>query len=233
MFITISDVSKGKPFRFQSSIDNTVKKLKIGIRSITTWVGWYNVYKETICRWGEKGRSGESTEIPINPGLYKFEQLVKLLTDGIDDLSITVNPINGIIDMSIPPNIQLWLPSPIQYLFGLDDDEWLEGNYAGDRAIEFEPKRLIVYLKQLSTTGNLAGVNDTLQPSQILETIPISLYSFGGYETINYSNPIFKNLTSSYIQELDFDFKVEWGNGTKHKLDNHSQPIDIVLEIRE
>ena len=27
-------------------------------------------------------------------------------------------------------------------------------------------------------------------------------------------------------------FKIEWANGKRDKLDNHSQPIDLILEIQ-
>ena len=238
MFITIKDASKGKPYTLQEPIDNSNRKLTIGIKSIFAWVGWYNIYEEQTWRWAVNG--GASTKVKIEAGLYTFSQLVELLTDKIEGFSITVNKANGLIDMVIPPRHQVLLPEPIQYLLGLENDGWFAEGYTGDRAfeytgdrvIEFLPKRILVYFKQLSTTGNLENNNQKLDPSQLLGIIPMPAESFGESFTINYEKPHFKLLQSGTISELDFDFKVEWGNGVKHKLDNHSQPIDLVLEIK-
>jgi hypothetical protein len=60
----------------------------------------------------------------------------------------------------------------------------------------------------------------------------MSTKPFGESFMINFENPHFKRLTTGVINELDFDFMVEWGNGVKHKLDNHGLPIDLVLEIK-
>ena len=230
MFITILNASKGKPFMLETPIENN-DKLKIGIKTMTMWVGWYNIYEEQTCRWGAI-EEGESAEIKIEPGYYLFKELVEILTDAIENLSIEVNPINDIINMSIPPGIQLLLPVPISYLLGMDDEGWLNGEYTGDRTIEFAPKRMLIYLKQLSTTNNFSNDNANLRPSLLLMTLPLPYESIGGYHTFNFDKAHFKLLQSSGINELDFDFKLEWGNGVKHKLDNHSQPIDIILEIK-
>ena len=123
----------------------------------------------------------------------------------------------------------------IRYLLGLEDEDWLSaGEYEGDRAVEFSPKRLLVYLKQLSTSANFEpSKNQHLEPSQLLGVIPISSKKFGEYTTISFDSPLFKNLNCSSINELDFDFKIEWANGKRDKQDNHSQPIDLILEIQQ
>ena len=57
--------------------------------------------------------------------------------------------------MIIPAGYQVWLPEAIRYLLGLEDEDWLSAEeYEGDRAVEFSLKRLLVYLKQLSTSAN-------------------------------------------------------------------------------
>ena len=232
MFITITDASKGKPFILNEPIDNSSKQLMIGIRRISLWVGYYNIYDEQTIRYATKNQ-GESTEIKLEAGLYNFKQLVDFLTAEIENLSITVNRTNGFITMIVPNNIQIWLPEPVRYLLGLDDDGWLAtGEYIGDRAVEFSPKRILIYLKQLSTTNNISNNNQKLGPSQLLDIIPITSESFGECTTYNFEIPHFKNLMTGNINELDFDFKVEWSNDVKHKLNNNSQPIDIILEIK-
>ena len=136
--------------------------------------------------------------------------------------------------MIIPAGYQVWLPVAIRYLLGLEDEDWLSaGEYEGDFPVEFSPKRLLIYLKQLSTSTNFELVkNQHLEPSQLLGIIPISSKKFGEYTTINVDNPLFENLNCSSINELDFDFKIERANGKRDKLDNHSQPIDLILEIK-
>ena len=139
--------------------------------------------------------------------------------------------------MIIPAGYQVWLPEAIRYLLGLEDEDWLSaGEYEGDRAFEFSPKRLFIYLKQLPTSKNFENnfKNNTqhLEPSQLLGVIPISSKKFGEYTTISFDNPLFENLNCNSINELDFDFKIEWANGKRDKLDNHSQPIDLILEIQ-
>ena len=85
-------------------------------------------------------------EVKIQPGLYSFSDLVQMLTGQVEDFTITVNRTNGLINMIIPAGYQVWLPEAIRYLLGLEDDDsigWLTaGEYEGDRAVEFSPKRL-------------------------------------------------------------------------------------------
>lgn len=232
MFITLTDVSKGKPFSLKEPINNPERKLMIGIRSIKMWVGYFNISQRQVCRWGQTATPEASTEVIIEPGLYNYKQLTDILQNAVENLSITVNPVNGIITMIIPSNVQLWLTEPIRYLLGLDDTNWLTaGEYEGDHAVEFLPKRILVYLKQLTTTYNFENNHQKLEPSQLLGVIPTTSETFGECATFDFERPHFKHLQSGSINELDFDFKMQWSNGDKQKLDNHSQPIDLVLEI--
>ena len=83
--------------------------------------------------------------------------------------------------MIIPAGYKVWLPEAIRYLLGLEDEYWLSaGQYEGDRAVEFSPKRLCIYLKQLSTSANFElSKSQHLEPSQLLGVIPISSKKFG------------------------------------------------------
>ena len=67
MFITLRDVSKGKPYSLNQSIESCKQ---IGIRAVYMWVGWYNIYEEQSWRWGPDQEN--STEVKIQPGLYSF-----------------------------------------------------------------------------------------------------------------------------------------------------------------
>ena len=134
--------------------------------------------------------------------------------------------------------VDIWRPvrrvgPGFKVTLALEDEDWLSaGEYEGDFPVEFSPKRLLIYLKQLCTSTNFESKSQRLEPSQLLGVIPISSKKFGEYTTISFDNPLFKNLNCSSINELDFDFKIEWANGKRDKLDNHSQPIDLILEVK-
>ena len=230
MFLTLTDASRGKPYSLNQPIESCKQ---IGIRTIFMWVGWYNIYTELTWRWAQEGEPRNSTEVKIQPGLYSFSDLVQMLTGQVEGFTITVNRTNGLINMIIPAGYQVWLPEAIRYLLGLEDEDWLSaGEYEGDFPVEFSPKHLLIYLKQLCTSTNFESKNQRLEPSQLLGVIPISSKSFVEYIVINVDSPLFKNLNCSSINELDFDFKIEWANGKRDKLDNHSQPIDLILEVK-
>ena len=97
MFITLRDVSKGKPYSLNQSIESCKQ---IGIKTIFMWVGWYNIYEEQSWRWGPDQEN--STEVKIQPGLYSFSDLVQMLTGQVEGFTITVNRTNGLINMIIP-----------------------------------------------------------------------------------------------------------------------------------
>lgn len=230
MLITIFDGSKGKPHILTEPIEGS----KIAIRSLTLNVGWYNIYEDQTWRWAVPTQEENSTEVKLEAGLHSFQELVERLTGVIEGFSITVNETTGKIDMIIPSDITIHLTEPISYLLGLDDDGWLvPGEYVGDRAVEFLPKRILIYLKQLSTTNNLVSDNQRLSSSQLLAVVPMCTKSFGESYAVNVEKPIYKELSpGNALSEIDLDFKVQWSNGVRHKLDNHDQPIDLVLEIK-
>ena len=238
MFIVINDANK--PCTLDAPIDNQKGNMKIGICIVSWWVGWYNIYEEQTCRWGREGE--ESTEIIIPAGLYDYKQITQLLTDAVEGLIISINPANGLIDMTIPAGVSVYLTEAVRYLLGIEKkvtmvrDSWLRNGYDGDRAVDFVPKSIHIYLKQLSTSENFLAVDQRSQPSQLLGFLPLTLKSknlFGGYIEKSYATPIFKALAPGMINELEFDFKVNWGNGAMHKLDNHSQPIRLELEVKK
>ena len=184
MFITLTDVSRGKPYSLNQPIESCKQ---IGIRTIFMWVGWYNIYKEQTWRWALEGERRNSTEVEIQPGLYSFSDLDEILVSQVEGFVITVNRTHGLINMIIPAGYQVWLPEAIRYLLGLEDEDWLSaGEYEGDFPVEFSPKRHFIYLKQLSTSKNFESKNQHLEPSQLLGVIPISSKMFGEYTTISF-----------------------------------------------
>ena len=231
-FVTITGTGKGKPLRLSQSIGNNGENLKIGIKRISGRVGWFNVEEELEWRYAQEGQ-GPSEAIKISPGLYNFDLLAKEFTSQIEGFEFEVGKRDGKLNMTIPERYQIWFPDRVREMFGLDDKGWLaDGEYMGDRAIEFSPQRILVYLNQLSTTGNLVNDNNILQGSRVLGWIDLSNAAFGEYFVSTYEKPSFKKLQNGTIHELDFDFKVQWENSSR-KLDNHDQPLDLELKIIE
>jgi hypothetical protein len=226
MFVTITNAGKGKPYRLSESIDN----LKIGVKSVSGRVGWYNI-KEENWRYTHQG-GAPSDPITIEPGLYNFESFVKTLTDEIDGFEINVNEKTGKILMTIPAEYQIWMSDSVRKILGIDDEDWLDtGEYEGDRPVEFSPQRIEIYLRQLNTSKNLQNQENTIIGSQLLGLIPLSNVGFGEYFSTIFENPYMKELQNGAIHELDLDFKVVWQDRTE-KLDNHDQPLNLELIIK-
>ena len=230
MFIKINDITKGT-FRLPTPIDNRDRHLQIGIKSIGYWVGFYNIYEEQICRWGSQREN--SKEFKIKPGLYTFKELSRTLRKKVQGLNITLDKTTGLIDLSIPENVDVWLTEPIRYVLGLNEDKWFERpGETGDRPVEFLPAGGIsIYLDELSTS-NLSTKQDNLVNSNLLGDIPMLSENFGQYYSIQYDKPKFLNLTAGEIHQLEFSLKINWGNNVEHVLDNHSMPISLELEIK-
>ena len=56
--------------------------------------------------------------------------------------------------------------------------------------------------------------------------------NFGQYFSIQYDNPLFLDLKAGQISQLEIGLTLNWRNGVQHKLDNHSLPISLELEIK-
>ena len=175
MFLTLTNAGKGKPYRLSESIDNTNKNLKIGVKSVSGRVGWYNIEEELEWRYVANS-GGPSKPFTIKPGLYSFKSLTNVFTSEIDGLEIDVDRKTGKIEMTILENYEIWLPGRVNKLFGLNNQGWLnKTGYIGDHPIEFSPQRIAIYMNQLSTTDTF--VNETR--SQLLGFIPLTDAPFG------------------------------------------------------
>ena len=62
---TLTNARLGKPYQLQSYNDNRDNDKTIGLKSITYWVGWYNVT-------GKQYVSTKNKRTDLEPGLYKF-----------------------------------------------------------------------------------------------------------------------------------------------------------------
>ena len=231
MRIRIDDVSKNT-FTFPVPIDNQDGTLKIGIKNIGYWVGFYNIYGDQICRYARNGQ--DSVDFKIEPGLYSFNEISRDLRKDVKGLSLALNKTTGLIELSIPDDVELWLPEAVKYMIGLDDDGWLRGNYVGDRPVEFLPVRGIsIYLDEALTTNNLStNKSDNIVNSTLLGNIPMLSENFGQYFSLHYDNPTFIDLAAGEINQLEFSLKLRWQNRAEHNLDNHGMPITLELEIK-
>ena len=232
MRIRIDDITKGT-FILPTPIDNRNGHLKIGIKSIGYWVGFYNIYEEQTCYLGRQGQG--NTVFKIKPGLYNFKEFSRMLRKKVPGLNLALNKITGLIDLTLPEGVDVWFPDAVKYMIGLDDnDRWLRGSYVGDRPVEFLPAGGIsIYLNELSTTKNLySRESENIINSNLLGNIPMLSENFGQYFSIQYEKPIFIDLKASEINQFEFISKLHWRNNVQHDLNNHSLPISLELKIK-
>jgi len=231
MRIRIDDVSKGT-FTLPASLDNSEGRLKIGIKSVGFWVGLYNIYEKQRCSYVRNAEAHAS--FTIQPGLYNFKEISRDLRKAVKGLNISLDKNTGLIDLSIPENVLLYLPEPVRYMLGLDDDDWLHGDNIGDRPVEFLPARGVnIYLNKLSTSKNFsADKSGHIISSNLLGNIPMLSENFGQYVYLHYDNPIFIDLAAGEINQLEFELKLYWQSGNQDQLNNHSMPVSLELEIK-
>jgi len=120
---------------------------------------------------------------------------------------------------------------------GLDDGlngQWLEaGTYKGDRLVDFTgTKTLHVHLDQINTSENgLNGPPTTplcLVPAVSSGTSIFVPSRFGDINAVRFQNPELKRLQAGMLNELKITVKDDKGR----VMDNHGQPISIVVEIQ-
>ena len=172
---------------------------------------------------------GVETNLLIPAGLYNNVQLVELIEGSTaTTVSATVNKINGLVTLVVPPDTEIKFSNAILRLLGLDDGhngQWLDaGTYKGDRPVNFAlTKTLHIHLKQLNTSYNILDG----APSMLLAVVGVSNQAFGETTSLSIPCPVFQHLSSGTINELE----VAICDDTGRALDNHNLPISIVLEI--
>ena len=228
MFNTLTDVQNHSAVALQQCIDNTNGGLRVGLRSITYTAGWYNVGPQEAFSWRRSGTTEVEGSFEFPPGFYKGSRLMNLIRKVGALLILRVNNFNNIVTLQVNDGWELQFTDGLLSLLNLDDGlkgVWLDsGTYQGDRAVNFTgTKTLSVHLRQLSSTGNF--VNG--RPSTLLAVAGLGMYSYGDTNTIRFENPEFKRLTCGCISELEVSIRDDKGN----IIDNHQQPISVVLEF--
>lgn len=221
MYHILRNVQKGEATSLQQYIDNRGGDLRVGLRSITWWVGWWNWEGGEAIRW----RGGSPSIYTMPPGLYPESKITENITNAIPGLQLSVGEHDGTITLTVPAGLEVLLSEPLRKLYGLDDEGWLDaGVYTGDRPVDFLPsKALGLRLHQLNTTANV----DDGAPSNVLASLEAQCLKFGEAWSIHFPHPEMKLLQGGVISEL----KAELVDASGCKIDNHGLPVHVTLEI--
>ena len=121
MYHTLSNVQSGEAVPLLEPIDNRCNNLRVGLRSITYTVGWYNVKLGEAFSWRESG--GSTSTVPIPPGLYGVERLQEFIEESTNLVGTTfsVSKENGLIDLTVGGNTEVLFTDGLLRLLGLDD----------------------------------------------------------------------------------------------------------------
>ena len=231
MFQRLSHVQRGESVPLQQYIDNRGGGLRVGLRSITYTVGWFNVQEGEMLRLFEYPFDRDSYKnIHIPGGLYGSTDLLKIIHDFTDGkVVVEINPVNGVITLTVQEEAIPQFSDGLLTLLGLDDGlggQLLSaGTYTGDRPVNFtNTKDLHIHLEQINTTSNFVDG----APSNLLTTVGLGLHKFGDIDTTRINHPEFKRLQDGIVNELKVTITDEIGN----VIDNHNLPIHVTLEIK-
>ena len=100
MFHTYLNVQSGEAVNLQQCINNSAGTLRVGLRSSTYTIGWYNVGLNEWFSWTEPVR--EIYVMNISPGLWSFNLLkenIKISTSGVE---LAVDKVNGMVMLTVP-----------------------------------------------------------------------------------------------------------------------------------
>ena len=152
MFVTLANVQRGQAVGLQQYIDNRANNLRVGLRSITYTVGWYNVGKGEAFSWQIGGGSINTLDIP--PGLYGFTQLKDLIEGSDINVNLEVNKANGLLTLTVPDGSKVRITNGLLTLLGLEDGlsgQWLDGGtYLAGCPVDFMgTKTLHIHLEQI------------------------------------------------------------------------------------
>lgn len=221
MFQTITDITAG-PTYLQMPVDNRDGSLRVGLRSITYTVGWFNVTKKQVV-------SSKGVAKVVHPGLWTLQQLRSHLSSTFKDLILTPDETTGLLQIDVrPAQGNVHFSEGLLQLLGFEQTHGLfkAGRaYSGQRPVNFSPNRLLfIHLEQLNTTDNtLNGA-----PSSLLAVIAVEGWAYGEIKTSVFHNPAFKSLRQGTLSELELEIKDDHGN----RIDNHSLPVSVVLEVK-
>ena len=228
MFVTLTQLQKGEPTLLQTVIDNTGGKLYVALRGFHYEDGYRNIRSSqgffTRIPHPQNPKTFINQTYPVPTGLYDFERLSLFIKENINGVRIMLTAV-GIINLFIPPPIEIKFQSDLRQILGIAEKGWISGAYVGDRPgkITVVYKRLYIYLDQLSTTSNLIDG----KPSTLLTIVPAAVN--GETADITPTHPMHKKLEVGILHQLDL--RVLDVDCTM--VQNHEKSMTAVLEIRE
>ena len=213
MYHTISHINK--TINLQQYIDNKYGIKRIGLKSFTYTIGWYNLIDEYIQK---------ETDRPIRlaSGLYSFKQIADIFQS--NNITVSVNETSGIVLLTTP--VDLKISKGLKEMLGLRNKRRLNANqtYEGEIPLNFAPyKQLYVHLEQINSAYNFFDG----APCNILGVVSVENKSFGDIVHTHFSNPEYKQLAHGDISELSISVCDKNGQ----KINNNGLPINCVLEI--
>ena len=213
MYHTISNINN--TVNLQQYIDNREGNKRVGLKSFTYTLGWYNVVDEYVQKTGQRPHR-------IEDGYYSFQQIADILSTL--NISLTVNENNGIA--SLTTDNELKMSKGLKLMLGFGNKRKFEANttQVGNKCLDFATvKSLYIHLEQLNTSKNYFNG----APSTVLAVVPIGNKEYGDIVSVRFEHPEYKKLSNGAI--TDFEIAVRDENGSKIK--NHDLPMSVVLEI--
>ena len=207
MFYYINDIDKDGELIYP--IDNTNGNLKVGLKSITYTVGWYNIH-----RWVGS----------IKPGLYSFSDL-KLILEDKYKISLVQNRFNGTVTMTDKASVGVDLGDTLNNLFKFPKGSHSNVTSSGPIEDLGHLRNLHVHLRQLDFGGIKNGRLVDLLKVVRLE----NHYSFGEIKTVEYEFPEMVPLQRGMISGLHLSIK----DHQNIPIYNHGLPISVVLKISD
>jgi len=212
MYHTISNINK--TINLQQYIDNRDGCKKIGLKSFTYTMGWYNLIDASVTFHGQPKKD-------IPSGYYSFQQLSDLLEEF--NIVLSVGETNGIANTSSERGAKIG--TQMKNMLGLRSNLINSELTYGERAIDFAIyKNLYVHLDQLNTSTNYFNGS----ASTVLAVVPVENKQFGDITTVRFEHPEYKRLNNGTINELKLTIRDENGK----EIDNNGMPINCVLEIK-
>ena len=213
MYQIISNINK--TIQLQQYIDNKCGNKRIGLKSFTYTLGWYNLIDEYI------QKTAESPD-KITNGYYSFQQIADIFQS--NNITLSVNETNGIA--SLITTDELKISKGLRRILGFGNKRRFIVNetHYGERSVDFAPyKQLYVHLEQINSAYNFFDGG----PSNILAVVSVENKSFGDIVHTHFNNPEYKKLAHGDISELSISVCDENGK----KINNNGLPINCVLEI--
>ena len=213
MYQIISNIDK--TIYLQEYIDNKCGTKRVGLRSFTYNIGWYNIIDNATYQIG-----GQSKYYYITKGFYQIDELIDEFKK--ENVELKTQRQNGLVGIYHPKGI--WLSPILAKVLGMESG-WSSGSgIVGNKTIDLARyKQLYIHLEQINTHHNvLDGA-----PSKVLTVVPVENKLFGEIVHVKFSNPEYKKLTNGDITELSISVRDEKNN----KIDNHGLPMSCVLEI--